>query len=97
MVIYSLKNIFFAIIRENPACIDPLSPHPDSQPGQPVLVENYESGTPDDVLNPKKKIWEKLQPDFLVSSTGRAQWSGNDLITPSGPVTSAKIQNGVVR
>ena len=26
-----------------------------------MFVEGYESGTPDERLNPKKKIWEKLQ------------------------------------
>jgi hypothetical protein len=26
-----------------------------------VSVEGYEVGAPDEVLNPKKKIWEKLQ------------------------------------
>jgi tyrosyl-tRNA synthetase len=47
--------------RDDPRAVEPLIPATGSSPGERVLVEGYESGTPDDVLNPKKKIWEKLQ------------------------------------
>jgi len=30
-------------------------------PGDKIIIEGYEDGTADDVLNPKKKVWEKLQ------------------------------------
>jgi tyrosyl-tRNA synthetase len=33
----------------------------DAKPGERVFVESYETGTPDQQLNPKKKVWEKLQ------------------------------------
>jgi tyrosyl-tRNA synthetase len=47
--------------RDEPRAVEPLIPATGSSPGERVLIEGYESGTPDDVLNPKKKIWEKLQ------------------------------------
>lgn len=49
--------------------MEPLLPPADSKPGERIVVEGYEKGIPDDVLNPKKKIWEKLQVqfDFLVN------------------------------
>jgi tyrosyl-tRNA synthetase len=47
--------------RDDPRAVEPLIPATGSSPGERVLIEGYESGTPDDVLNPKKKIWEKLQ------------------------------------
>lgn len=40
-------------------------PPKGSQPGDKVSVEGYEVGAADDVLNPKKKIWEKLQVSIL--------------------------------
>jgi len=77
--------------------VEPLSPHSDALPGDLVKVDNYESGKPDEVLNPKKKIWEKLQPELRVSATGEAQWSGNDLTTSKGTVLARKLQNCVIR
>ena len=44
-----------------PRAVEPLNPPAGSAPGDRVFVEGYESGTPDERLNPKKKIWEKLQ------------------------------------
>jgi len=35
-----------------------------------VSVEGYEQGMPDPVLNPKKKIWEKLSVDLKTSADG---------------------------
>lgn len=40
--------------------MEPLAPPKGSAPGERVFVEGYETGTPDEVLNPKKKVWEKL-------------------------------------
>lgn len=44
--------------------VEPLRPPLDSKPGEKVIVDGYEDESPDDVLNPKKKIWEKLQVCF---------------------------------
>lgn len=41
--------------------VEPLLPPDNSKAGDKVVVEGYENGTTDAVLNPKKKIWEKLQ------------------------------------
>lgn len=41
--------------------VEPIRPPADSVPGDKIVVEGYENGTADNVLNPKKKIWEKLQ------------------------------------
>lgn len=59
-------------------------PPADSKPGERVVIENFEDGKPDDILNPKKKIWEKLQVDLKVNAERVAQWQGNNLLTPSG-------------
>lgn len=44
-----------------PRRVEPLDPPEGSSPGEQVFVEGYENGKPDDKLNPKKKVWEKLQ------------------------------------
>ena len=41
--------------------MEPLDPPEGSSPGDRVFVEGHETGKPDDKLNPKKKVWEKLQ------------------------------------
>lgn len=38
-----------------------MRPPAGSVPGDKIIIEGYEDGTADDVLNPKKKVWEKLQ------------------------------------
>lgn len=36
-------------------------------PGDKIIIEGYEDGTADDVLNPKKKVWEKLQVYICIA------------------------------
>ncbi|XP_043272571.1 tyrosine--tRNA ligase, cytoplasmic isoform X2 [Venturia canescens] len=76
--------VLCASIDEPEKRVEPLRPPADSIPGERVFVEGYETGTPDAVLNPKKKVWEKLAVDFLVNAKGDAAWSGNVLVTKSG-------------
>ncbi|KAK9675135.1 putative tRNA binding domain [Popillia japonica] len=52
---------------DDPKQVEPLIPPDSVQPGDKVIVENYE-GTPDEILNPKKKVWEKLQVDLKTNS-----------------------------
>lgn len=78
--------------------VEPLSVPPSSKPGDKIVVEGYETGTPDEVLNPKKKIWEKLQVDLKTSSEGIAQWQGNNLLTPSNEtLTSVTLKNAPIK
>ncbi|XP_011305321.1 tyrosine--tRNA ligase, cytoplasmic [Fopius arisanus] len=74
--------------------VEPIRPPPDASAGDRVLIENYENGAPDDVLNPKKKVWEKLSVDLVVNSNGEASWNGNLLLTPSkGKLTADSLKN----
>ena len=47
-----------------PRRVEPLDPPEGSAPGEKVFVEGFETGKPDEKLNPKKKVWEKLQVCF---------------------------------
>ncbi|XP_015607250.1 tyrosine--tRNA ligase, cytoplasmic [Cephus cinctus] len=74
--------------------VEPLRPPSDAVPGEKVLVEGYEEGVPDDILNPKKKVWDKLQVDLIVNGNGEAAWAGNALLTASnGKITSDTLKN----
>ncbi|XP_031773152.1 tyrosine--tRNA ligase, cytoplasmic isoform X5 [Apis florea] len=78
--------------------VEPLRPPLDSKPGEKVIVDGYEDGSPDDVLNPKKKIWEKLQVDLVVNGNGEASWSGNLLFTVNGgKLTADSLKNVAIK
>lgn len=73
-------------------------PPEDSTPGERIVVENFEEGKPDEILNPKKKVWEKLQVDLKTSSECVAQWQGNSLVTKSGyKIHSKSMSNAPIK
>lgn len=74
--------------------METLIPPENAIPGERVFVENYEDGKPDDVLNPKKKVWEKLQVDLKTNAECFATWQGNNLLTKSGGKIRSKSMPG---
>lgn len=66
---------------DDPKQVEPLIPPETAKPGDRVFVENYENGIPDEVLNPKKKVWDKLQVDFKTNNDLVVHWQGNKLLT----------------
>lgn len=79
---------------DDPKQVEPLIPPEGSRPGDKIYVENFEDGTADPVLNPKKKIWEKLQVDLKTNANCIAQWQGNNLVTKSGGLVRSKTMTG---
>ncbi|KAK7603568.1 hypothetical protein V9T40_003567 [Parthenolecanium corni] len=77
--------------------VEPLLPAAGSKAGDRVLVEGYEKGDPDPVLNPKKKIWEKLQVGLKTSSSLIAEWQGCPLFTNTGSITTKSLKNAPIR
>jgi len=60
-----------------PDKVEPLRPPPTAVPGDRVIwaglsADNYPS--PESVLNPKKKIWERIAPDLKTNSACEAVW-----------------------
>ena len=49
------------------------------------------AGTPDEVLNPKKKIFERIAPDLVTDAAGTAMYKGVPFMTSKGPLTSAIV------
>ena len=59
----------------SPDQVEILDPPENVEPGDRVYVPGYE-GKPDAQLNPKKKIFEKIQPDFSTNDEGIACYKG---------------------
>jgi len=54
------------------------------------------AGEPLDVLPPKKKLWEKLMPQFNTSDSKRACFESLTFDTSAGPCTVASIAGGAI-
>lgn len=58
-----------------PEKVEIIVPPADAQIGDRVSVDAF-PGIPDEQLNPKKKVWEQVQPDLKISDTGAACYKG---------------------
>ena len=56
-----------------PDKVEILAPPPGSKPGDLVLVDGF-TRKPDDILNPKKKIFETCAPDLKVNEVKQATY-----------------------
>ncbi|XP_068622581.1 tyrosine--tRNA ligase, cytoplasmic [Battus philenor] len=93
------KGMVLCASIEEPKQVEPLSVPKDSKPGERIVVEGYETGEPDEVLNPKKKVWEKLQGDLKTNGELFAVWQGNKLISKvsGNPVMTKSIINAPIK
>ena len=80
-------------LSDDPRAIEPITLPEGSIPGDKVFIEGYETEKPDEQLNPKKKVWEKLAVDLKTNSEGKAQWQGNNLMTSKGQVLSKTLRS----
>ncbi|CAB1442957.1 unnamed protein product [Pleuronectes platessa] len=90
----SQAMLLCAAIEGEPRRVEPLDPPSGSSPGERVFVEGYETGKADERLNPKKKVWERLQVDLKVSDGCVAQWKDNQLMTKLGQITCKTLKGG---
>jgi tyrosyl-tRNA synthetase len=74
-----------------------LDPPTGSVAGDEAFFEGYETGKPDETLNPKKKIWKKLQVDLNVNANGEAQWQSAALMTSSEPITAQTLRKAPIQ
>jgi len=77
-----------------PEKVEILSPPEGSVPGDRIAVEGYE-GTPDPVLNPKKKIFETVAPDLKTNDSKVATYKGAVFTVPGKGVVTAPSLVGV--
>lgn len=92
--IESQAMLLCASVEGEPRRVEPLDPPEGSSPGEQVFVEGHENGKPDERLNPKKKVWEKLQVDLKISDECVAQWKDKQLMTKLGQITCKTLKGG---
>lgn len=90
IIFFYIFYYFCLSFSDDPKQVEALIPPEGAAPGERVYIENFEDGTADEVLNPKKKVWEKLQVDLKTNSDCVAQWQGNNLITKAGGIIRSK-------
>ena len=75
----------------------PIIPPEGAQPGDRVVFEKY-PGEPDDLLNPKKKIFEQVAPDLVTDANGVATYKGDPFqVTGKGVATAPGMANIPIR
>ncbi|KAK9807550.1 hypothetical protein WJX72_002305 [[Myrmecia] bisecta] len=76
--------------------VELVEPPAASSPGERVSVEGY-SGEPDEQLNPKKKVFEAVQPDLKTNGDCIACYKGLPLRTSQGVCRVASIVGGSIK
>lgn len=93
------KGMVLCASVDEPKHVEPLLAPEGSRPGDRIVIEGYENGEPDEVLNPKKKFWEKLQVDMKTNDGLLAVWQGNKLISKGSgnPVRTKSMKNAPIK
>ena len=97
--IESKGMVLCASVDGDPKQVEPLIAPEGSEAGQKVHVEGYEGKEPDEQLNPKKKVWEKLAVDLKTSGCDQclAQWQGSQLVSPKGPIRAKSLKGAPIK
>ncbi|CAN6467660.1 unnamed protein product [Victoria cruziana] len=74
--------------------VEPLVPPEGAKIGERVTFAGFD-GKPEDVLNPKKKQFEKISPDLYTDDNGVATYRGVPFMTSAGPCTSSLVMAGI--
>ena len=75
--------------------VDPLRPPAGVPIGEKLTFEGF-TGEPIDVINPKKKLLEKLFPDLKTDADGVAKYKNAAFTTSKGTCT-ASLKDALVR
>ena len=73
-----------------------MDPPPGAAVGERVTVAGF-PGDPDEILPPKKKIFEAVAEDLRTDAARVATYKGVPLMTSAGPCTAASVAGGSVR
>lgn len=93
------KGMVLCASVDEPKQVEPLLAPEGSKPGDKIVIEGNDMGEPDEILNPKKKIWEKLQVDLKTNENLFAVWQNNKLINKSNgnAVTTKTMKNAPIK
>lgn len=73
--------------------VELVEPPADAAVGSKIHVSGFE-GEPDEILNPKKKVWDQVQVDLMTNDNREACYKGQPL---SGPCTVKSITKGTIK
>eukprot|EP01026_Neomeris_dumetosa_P001005 TRINITY_DN1024_c0_g1_i1.p1 TRINITY_DN1024_c0_g1~~TRINITY_DN1024_c0_g1_i1.p1 ORF type:complete len:356 (+),score=58.82 TRINITY_DN1024_c0_g1_i1:46-1068(+) len=76
--------------------VELVEPPEGAQIGERISVEGYQ-GEPDTQLNPKKKVFETVQPDLSTNEGKIVCYKGKPLMTSKGPCTVLSVVGGSVK
>ena len=76
--------------------VEPVEP-PASAPNGAIVTCAAFQGEPDDVLNPKKKVFEAVSPDFSVLADGVAAYKGSPLETGGEACRLPTLRDGTIK
>jgi len=85
-----------AASNEDHTRVELVTPPSGTPIGEHVKFDGY-SGAPDDVLNPKKKIFEQVQPLFKTTEQFVATYNGVPFSTSKGVCKVKSIANGSIK
>ncbi|RZC78972.1 hypothetical protein C5167_003298 [Papaver somniferum] len=84
-----------AASNEDHSKVELVDPPSSAAVGERVTFPGFE-GVPDDVLNPKKKVWETLQVDLKTDPELVARYKDVPLTTSAGVCKVLSISNGTI-
>lgn len=88
-----IKSTAMILCGSDDTNVEFVNPPADSKPGDRVFFEGFGDQEPAKQLNPKKKIWEQLQPHFSTNQACEVVFRDNDdKETPLRKLTNAKGQ-----
>lgn len=82
---------------DDPRAVEPLNPPEGSAPGDRIYFDGHHSDSPDEQLNPKKKVWEKLQVDMRTNGDCIAEWQGNNMMSKLGLVKCDTLKSAPIK
>ncbi|KAI3869664.1 hypothetical protein MKX03_011861 [Papaver bracteatum] len=85
-----------AASNEDHSKVELVDPPSSASVGERVTFPGFE-GVPDDVLNPKKKVWETLQVDLKTDAELVARYKDIPLTTSAGVCKVLSISSGAIR
>ena len=85
-----------AATSEGGSKVELVEPPADAEVGQRISCDGFE-GEPDEVLNPKKKVWEQVCPDLATDGDLKACFRGVPLSVNGAPCTVTSIVKGSIK